>query len=277
MRLPDEVEIVESQNLFRIPSTDVVRTEDWVEEAVDQKPQDEITDDAFVHSYDPSSPQTVPEAVLDYGLIGGLTDGRQQEPNRFVYATYSNESNPVCAGIEKDIEDIYGDFPLGNESLDELQPSISQVELDNINDNASCRPSPKITIDEIPMDEHDTKTLTTSKSNLQLLGAGDFSRDTIIDHHVKVHCELCEMEMHRFWNLLAKICVIIGWILCIIIIITATIICCIYGGRYGYQRTYDWIISLIFSWLESFLFYQFIKVLFVVIIVSILVKQKVRI
>ncbi len=268
--------------MFRIPSTDVVRTEEWVEGAVDQTPNDEMTDEALVHSYDPSSPHTTRDTILDYGLMGGLADGRQQEPNRFVYATYSNESNPIYAGIEKDIGDIYGDYPpLGSESVDELQPFNSQNGQDHLNDNTNGLPSRIITIDEIPMDEHDNKTLKTAKttkSNLQL-GAGDFSRDTINtikDNHVKVYCELCEMETDRFWNLLAKICMIIGWILCILIIITATIICCIYGGKYGYQRTYDWIISLIFSWLESFLFYQFIKVLFVVIIVSILVKRKVR-
>lgn len=267
---PDEVE----SRLFRIPSTDLVRTEEWVEVAVDKPPKDALTDEAFVHSYDPSIPRTAPEEILDYGLIGGLTDGRQQEPNRFVYVTKSSESNPVCAGIEKDIEDIYGDFPFEAESVDTLQPYNSQIGLDDL-------PSRKITIDEIPMNEDDTDTKpllpVKSTSTLQLgLGAGDFSRDTIKDSHVKVYCELCEMEMDRFWNLIAKICLIIGWILCILIILAATIICCIYGGRYGYQRTYDWIISLIFSWLQSLLFYQFVKVLFVVIIVSILVKRKVK-
>lgn len=264
-----------SQHLFRIPSTDIVRTEKWVHESVEDSHGPENLHDAdLVHDYTPKDQLNIPETVLDHGLIGGLTDGRQQEPNTFVYAISSKAShNAVRRHIETDIREIYAGMRMQRgESRSPVNASALKLTSSN-----SIKPSPPIS--KIFFKESRPMEDDIPPGNSINMAGGDFTRDEneqIDDKRVKVYVELCEIDYDPCWNIIAKISIALGWIICLALVVAATVICVIYGGRYGYQRTYDWIISLVICWLESFLVYQFIKILLIVIIVTVLVKNQVR-
>ncbi|XP_022109894.1 polycystic kidney disease protein 1-like 2 [Acanthaster planci] len=67
--------------------------------------------------------------------------------------------------------------------------------------------------------------------------------------------------------------VIIGWILCILSIVTATVFTVFYGISFGDQTTKEWLTSLVISFITGILFTQPIKILLVAMFIALIIKS----
>lgn len=255
---------------FRIPSTDIMETEKWVYDTAHGTagPEELAVDHILVQTYSPHHPgvTNLPEAVLDYGFIGALTDIRQQKPKKFVYQTSLVENENLRKAIDSDIRIEYEKV--------KVEPVSPQDSEENLESGSS-----QLSADDMSSDE-----VLASPPNLQIskesqesdpLAAGDFLKEeskelkpmasAFLEKHSELQCELCEVENPAAGPKPSKIipcfCMFTGWVICTGVIIAATVICCIYGARYGLQRTYDWCISLAICLVQNFLIYQFIKIL----------------
>ncbi|CAL8114024.1 unnamed protein product [Orchesella dallaii] len=296
--LPPPKKPERSSTVFRIPETDIVKTEDWIFDIAEgtSGPEELINED-LVHDYQSVTHSDVPGIFVNYGFVGSLKDTRDGDPSSFIYKINSTESNNVESAIERDIRDAYGSHMLKEASESDTYSETGVQPDEDVGDLLNNETPTSIVQDENKDVQHPKMQTSEEDAGKQLnihdespsFAAGDFQRGAYLSNkdlvedsvkprrvsRIQVYYEFCEMYYYQFGKILPRRWVLLAYIVCIGAIIAATVVCCIYGERYGYKRTHNWCFSLLICLIENMIVFQFIKTLAVVIIETCLITSKV--
>ncbi|ODM93241.1 hypothetical protein Ocin01_13442 [Orchesella cincta] len=230
---PPEKRERKSSNYFRIPETDIGKTEDWIYDMAEgTSGPEEIVNKNLVHDYQSVSNENVPDKFVNYGLMGSLQDTRVLDPASFIYKVSSKESIAVESAIEKDIRDAYGSVTFKVAESDTFSTTTTGVEIDEDysedieQDNLQIRDA-----------EGDTEKVLTVQDEATSLASGDFSRgaNSISNgfeqemiksrrgSRVQVYWELSEMYYYQFGKILPRNWVVLAYTVCIAAIVAATV------------------------------------------------------
>lgn len=236
---------------FRIPSTNIEKLESWIyNHAAGTTGPGDLEDQFRVH-----------DSTSFYDKLSSFsrTDLTSPPPDHESKNSEPQEISPSDPNIPYQTVEV----DLSEEEIDlEYKNDTTNMELTTMSEDNSAAAGDSV------QNNNATANAKTTAESKEVETDQDGNQP---DPSSLIRCELVASAYKS--GIFTKCLLVIGWILCLSSIICSTVICCIFGARYGYKRTYDWIISFAICCVENCLVYQFIKTLIIMAIVTVLVNS----